>query len=119
MADGEEFGPDYDVTVTGAFRSGPIPPPAELASYEEVVPGAAKAIIDAWITESQHRRRLEERELERTHAVERRAQWLAFSFTLAALAVTALCAFLDADWAAAIIGGGTIASVTAAFLRRG
>ena len=113
-------GPDersYGREITAVVQSGPIPAPSELRAYEEVLPGTARTIVEAWTEEAAHRRKQEEDGLVSRGASERRAQWLAFSFAVGALGVTAFCAYLDADWAAAIIGGGTIASVTAAFLR--
>lgn len=41
--------------------SGPIPPPDLLRKYDEVVPGAARSILDSWVRQCDHRIRLESR----------------------------------------------------------
>jgi uncharacterized membrane protein len=41
---------------------GPLPPSAELQKYEQISPGAAKAIIDNFLAESEHRRGMEQRD---------------------------------------------------------
>lgn len=40
---------------------GPIPPPGILREINEVVPGAAKQIVDQFIAEGEHRREMEKR----------------------------------------------------------
>jgi uncharacterized membrane protein len=41
-------------------RSGPLPTPEQLKAYEEVLPGAAKAIFDFALTEQKHRHATED-----------------------------------------------------------
>ena len=43
--------------------SGPIPPPALLREYDEIVPGSASRILDAWEKQSDHRMWLEKKVL--------------------------------------------------------
>ena len=51
-----------EVSIT-EYASGPIPPARDLAAYDAVVPGTARAIVDAWREENAHRRKLESRQL--------------------------------------------------------
>ncbi|MDR0378899.1 MAG: DUF2335 domain-containing protein [Candidatus Accumulibacter sp.] len=44
--------------MTAAF-TGPIPPPEYLERYNQIVPGTAKIIVDAFERESRHRQELE------------------------------------------------------------
>lgn len=39
--------------------SGPLPPSSELQKYEQLSPGAARAIIQNFLAESEHRREIE------------------------------------------------------------
>lgn len=43
------------VTASVQIRSGPLPPAEELQHYNEVLPGAAKTIIDMGVKEQDHR----------------------------------------------------------------
>lgn len=45
--------------VASYFRAAPLPEPAELAAYEQLVPGAAGMIINGWRDETLHRRERE------------------------------------------------------------
>ena len=47
------------LTITGQQYRGPLPPPSVLESYDKIYPGAAKIIIDNFISQSDHRRHLE------------------------------------------------------------
>ncbi|MFT8363143.1 MAG: DUF2335 domain-containing protein [Sporolactobacillus sp.] len=49
-----------ELVATLEMYSGPIPHPDILGKYESIFPGAAKAIIENGIEESNHRRKLED-----------------------------------------------------------
>lgn len=49
--------------VAMSLWQAPVPPPAILREYEEVVPGSARDIMDAFKDEGAHRRRLEGRQM--------------------------------------------------------
>ena len=90
---------------------GPLPAPETLAEFERIVPGSAEAIIREWGTEANHRRRYEQRALSIQGFEQIGGRVLAFVFAIAALGVTAYLARIGAEWAAGIIGAGTIGSV--------
>ncbi len=103
------------------FSSGPIPPPGELAAYDEVVPGTAKQIVEAWRSETEHRHAMEKAESRRAFVEAILGRVLAFSFALFALGLAGYCVSADAPLIGAILGGGTIAAVVASLVqgRRG
>ena len=80
---------------TFARHTGPLPPPDLLQAYEAVYPGLPKIIVDQFLVEGQHRRRLQTIGL-----------WGALSIALASIVVGAvLAALLKTPWAAlAVIG---------------
>ena len=45
-------------TTTTSWRA-PLPPPAALQQYDDVLPGSAKVIFQRWETQSSHRMRME------------------------------------------------------------
>ncbi len=104
--------------------SGPIPNPETLAQYDKVYPGLAKTIVTAFEAEYQKRHRLETRTLEADieampldHADIRRGQWLGFIICIVGLISGAILVYLGHDAAGAAIGGGSLASLLAAYLR--
>jgi uncharacterized membrane protein len=64
--------------------SGPIPPPEMLKSYDEVVPGSAKTLIDVFNDQAHHRMDLEKRSL----VSDRRRSW---GGLLSALVISLVC----------------------------
>ncbi len=101
-----------------ASFSGPLPPPASLAEYDQTVPGLAREIVDQWKAETEHRHRtidgLREIDRDSMHAYygsERRGQWLALVVFLAVIAVAVLAIVLhrEAVGVAAIVTGGASA----------
>jgi uncharacterized membrane protein len=103
------------VTVQSAW-SGPLPPPEALDRFNRVVPGSAERIIVEWEEEARHRRLYERRAL-MLRMVERiGGRLLAFIFAMLALGVAAYSISMGQPWPAAVIGGGTIASVVAALI---
>lgn len=60
-------------------RSGPLPEPDDFREYEDICPGAAKAILAMAVDQASHRRDLESRVVSANIARESRGQWLAAS----------------------------------------
>ena len=98
------------VSVKTAWQ-GPLPSPKTLEEFEEIVPGSAKAIIDEWQAETNHRRTFERKALNAQIIENIGGRVLAFVFALTALGVAVYLAMIHAEWAAGIIGAGTIGSV--------
>jgi uncharacterized membrane protein len=94
---------------------GPLPPPAQLADYEAVYPGAARWIIEEATKNSDHIRTMESRALK----LQERDAWLhrllPFGLVLAFLIASVVIAFASpAAGAAALIF--TMAGVLTAYL---
>jgi hypothetical protein len=47
------------LSIERSLFAGPLPPPEVLKSYDEIVPGSAKAFIGQFISQGDHRRNLE------------------------------------------------------------
>lgn len=106
------------VRMEVASWDGPIPPPAILREIEEIVPGAAKRIIDQFEAEALHRRTLQ-----------RRTQWLPFVDLVFArvsgLLFAAGCLLLigyaisqGAGWAAAVLSAALVVGGINAIMAR-
>lgn len=122
VIDGEPVGddhshPDRRLAWSASF-SGPLPPPAALAEYDQTVPGLAREIVDQWKAETEHRHRMidglreiDQESMRAYYGSERRGQWLALVVFLAVVAVAVLAIALDheAVGVAAIVTGGASA----------
>jgi uncharacterized membrane protein len=98
VIDGEPVGddhshPDRRLAWSASF-SGPLPPPAALAEYDQAVPGLAREIVDQWKAETEHRHRMidglreiDQESMRAYYGSERRSQWLALVVFLAVVAV--------------------------------
>lgn len=98
------------------FWQGPLPPPAILEQFRQLVPDAPDRIFKAWETESEHRRSFEMTALQGNIRTVRYGQFSAAAFALAAMGVTCFCVWIDQPWVAGIVGGTTVVSVVGAFL---
>jgi len=88
--------------VTGASFSGPLPPPALLADYDEVMPGLAREIVDQWKSETDHRRatvdglrQSDHDAMKAYYAGEKRGQIFGLILGLAVIALGVLAVILD------------------------
>jgi uncharacterized membrane protein len=68
----EDLPPEKRKKVLEVFYRGPIPPPVMLERFNDVVPGAAKQIMDDAHAEHLHRREMERIDLEHAHDMDRR-----------------------------------------------
>lgn len=57
-AQAERLAPEV-VQVTASLWQAPLPPPRILSEYEDIVPGAAKEIISAFVSEAENRQTIE------------------------------------------------------------
>lgn len=99
-----------------AIWQGPLPPPAILEQFRQIVPDAPERIFRQWEAESDHRRSYEKSALAGEQSKIRRGQWFAFIFALAGLAVAGAAFYLGYPTGAGVIAGTTIVSVVGAFL---
>jgi uncharacterized membrane protein len=103
-------------TVTAAW-SGPLTPPSVLKDFDDVVPNGAARIFAAWESETEHRHGMERRNLMLAAADAIIGKVFAFIFVITALSACIYMATVGQEWVAAVLGGGTIASVVWAFVR--
>lgn len=96
--------------------SGPMPHPELLAQYDEIVPGSAVQIIDQFVAQGQHRMSLEQKV---TASEILRSNWgLAAGFIIAVLmlAVATVFGYWGYPTQAALLAGGTLASLVGTFV---
>ncbi len=109
--------------------SGPLPPASELQAYEDACPGLAREIAGMAVREQQHRHQLETKEqdanianvktlVQNDHHETTRGQFLAFGVIVLILATAAYGFFLGYPLVAGVLGGSTMLSVVALFLRQ-
>ena len=94
-----------------------MPPPESLERFNEIVADGAERIMRQWEAETAHRRQLEQSELRLYGWSELLGKVFAFVFVVGALVAAVYMASVGAEWAAAILGMGTIASVVWAFVK--
>jgi len=77
--------------VAAEFFQGPLPRPADLAQYEQALPGAAERILRQFEEQSSHRRALEAKVVDSNVASERRgiyaATWVTSLFVVGGFAL--------------------------------
>ena len=102
--------------VTHAYFRGPLPPPAVLAAYERIHPGAADRIFTLAERQILHRHRLETDSLQGALRVEARGQWCALVVVLAGMLFGALLTYTGHGSAGLLAMLTPLAGVAAAFL---
>ena len=60
------------------FFHGPLPAPEDLKEYENILPGAAREILDMAKTQQSHRMGCEQRIIDHDIRIENRGQWMGF-----------------------------------------
>ncbi|MCF7958895.1 MAG: DUF2335 domain-containing protein [Phycisphaerae bacterium] len=111
------------ISHTQQLRSGPIPDPAELGQYEQVLQGAADRILKMAENQSAHRQKLEKGFLEldtnQVKSENRRAYLgLIFAFCIGILGLCLSYKIIIAghEWSGSFVGGTTLASLVGSFI---
>jgi uncharacterized membrane protein len=115
--------PGFDV-IRWSSHIGPLPPAAQLAEYDALVPGLARELADAALADMAADRKINELEVETASKLDLRGQAYAILLTSVCVALAAVCLFvLDPPWlalsGAGVFGLGAVAPVINAFLHRG
>jgi uncharacterized membrane protein len=92
-----------------------MPPPEVLRGYGDIIPDGAERLFKQFEAEATARREYMRRGQTHNLIVALSGRSAALILALSALAVSAYALRLGHSWAAAIIGGGTVAMVVAAF----
>lgn len=101
-ATGETSVVHIEETITAVRWEAPLPPPALLEQYDQVVPGLAGRIADQVRDSGSHIREIEKKELTAATEYSARGQWMGFAALLAILGISALAITKDYPWVAGI-----------------
>lgn len=104
--------------VAHESHSGPMPPPRQLAQYEEVLPGTAKIIRDEFQANGAHVRLVEMRAMELQKDDNDKNRTVAQQLVWGALVASVLLALADQQWVAGTIAVSTVGAVVTGFLNR-
>jgi uncharacterized membrane protein len=97
---------------TVALTTGPIPPPEQLAAYDQIVPGAANRMLTMAETEQRNRTAIVSAQIRQSD----RAQWLAFALALCFLGACVCVTLAGWPWVGGILGGSTVVGVVTIFI---
>jgi len=95
--------------------SGPIPPPAILSGYDNVVPGAAERILKMAEADALHQRDIERIAIMATKNEVKVGQFFGLIVSLSALALAGFAVLHNQPWVATLLGGGTLVGIISAF----
>ena len=84
--------------VVSAQWQGPLPPPAALEQYNDIVPGGADRIVRMAEQEVEHRIKTEQAIVKGELAAGQRGQYLGAAVAFLALLLAALLAYLGSPW---------------------
>lgn len=99
-----------------ASFSGPLPPPATLQRYSEVIDNGAERIFQMAERNQAHRHELEQAAIRsEIRTAERGVVWGGV-IALAGLACAGFLGWMGHEGAAGIVGGGTLATMVTAFV---
>jgi len=101
---------------THIMRAGPLPPPAELAAYNAIIPDGADRIMKMAEAQSAHRINLEKTVVCGQQAQEKMGQICGLIIGLAGLGLATYAAISGQPWFGAVIGGSTLVSLVSVFL---
>jgi uncharacterized membrane protein len=123
---GHESTSSHEVVVATTQQfSGPLPHPDALKQYDQLVPGAAKSIVDSFVKEGDHRRSCEKRESivmetwsDGDIRLQKRGQIFGFILGVIGIGGGLWAGINGAPATGSIIGGGSLAAIVTAFLRQ-
>ena len=126
----ESAGQQLAVRAEATSFSGPLPHPAILKAYDELVPGAAERLIGWAEEEGRHQREMDRRRLEgaereqaaliadqaEERKLQRRGQWFGLTIALVGVGVGGLLAALGHTIPASALLGTTVLGLAAVFV---
>ncbi len=115
---GNEQPPRPQLTVKGMAWNTKFPPAAWFEEFDAVTKDGGKLLFKSYLAETEHRRLLESRAQSYPFIVDLVARGCATLVAVVILGVAVVAIFQQAYWLAALFGGGVIAAVITAFLRR-
>jgi len=106
-----------EVGLFSAEYSGP-PPPAMIQAYEDIQEGLGVSLLNTTIENAKHIRMLEHEELRARVSEAKTGQFMAFGVAVTGLFCSVYLGVNEEPWLGAVIGGGTLVGIVAAFLKR-
>ena len=101
-----------------ASYSGPLPPPAAFRSYEEVMPGAAKDIMEMAQQEQKHRMNWEMTYLNAEIGNQQQGQVFGLLAAVLCIGGAILLGYVGEVWPAVVLAGASMIGVVRAFIGR-
>lgn len=106
------------VQIVVSRFSGPLPPPSVLGAYESLSPGLTDRIVEMAEREQAHRHRMDDETVKEETKLGKRGQLFGFIIAIAGLATAVVLGWpAHQGGAAAVVGGASLASLVAAFLK--
>lgn len=99
---GREASPPSRVQAVSIRWEAPLPPPALLEQYDQIVPGLAREIAEQAKVEAGHLREHENNMLKASIQYRARGRWMAFIAMMAVIGLAAFALQMDARWVAGI-----------------
>ena len=96
--------------------SGPLPPPAVLKEFNQIVPGAAGRIIKMAEGQFTHRTEIEKKVIDSDISRSKWGQVLGFIIAILGLLVSLITILRGQEVSGSIIGGGTLVSLVSVFM---
>lgn len=103
--------------VASQSWQGPLPSPADLAKFDEVIPGLAERIVTMAEAEGKHSRRTQFIAVATASVSQVLGQVFALAVALGGLYAAYWLAMKDHDGVAMVVGGATITTIAGAFLQ--
>ncbi|MGX9311971.1 DUF2335 domain-containing protein [Pantoea ananatis] len=98
--------PQFRAIISQQSFRGPLPPPAMLREYNEIVENGAERIMAKGEKEQAHRHAVKDKIVDGTLARDTRGQWMAFTITVFVLAIAAIFA-----WKGNTVFAGTLITI--------
>jgi len=99
------------------IHSGPLPSPEQLVKYDEVVPGAARRIMEAADEQRKHRIAIEKQVVSSQMKESNRGQIMGFIIALIGLSLGSFLVYSGHDVAGASIAGITLVGLVTVFIK--
>lgn len=104
------------ITASVRIHRGPLPPPEDLKAYEEIIPGAAREILDMAKSQHDYRQRTETGIIEHSKRQENWTQIIGAFVIFTVIGCGVLAMYMSQPLVACTIFGTTIASIAITFL---
>lgn len=98
------------------LHSGPIPSPESLDKYNSIIPNGADRIMKMAENQSQHRMKIEEREINSQYRQNVLGQIFGFIISILGIVGGIISGIYGSPWVGGIIGGGTVVSLATVFV---